>query len=194
VEQHHGDALALLELGQGPRSFQAACMLSQMPSGFSSHLPPLPAPTPFPSCRPHQVGNFASCASLPNQQTKSWARRRRRPPRPRQRRMAPRTPSQWQTPSSAEALSQSTMRAGLSLRSPATSSRVLTGLGPQLGKSLPSGSADTAARPFVVITLPSGLRSTSVGMPSTSKCEESASYRFSSNGSASHGMVAKCIP
>jgi hypothetical protein len=31
-------------------------------------------------------------------------------------------------------------------------------------------------------------------MPSTSKCEESASYRFSSNGSASHGMVAKCIP
>ena len=48
----------------------------------------------------------------------------------------------------------------------------LGGLGPQLEKSLPSGSADKAARPLVVNTL-----STSVGMPSTSKCDYCAPSR-----------------
>ncbi len=40
----------------------------------------------------------------------------------------------------------------------------LGGLGPQLEKSLPSGSADKAARPLVVITLPSGSEAPRVGM------------------------------
>ena len=51
----------------------------------------------------------------------------------------------------------------------------LGGLSPQLEKALPSGSADKAARPLVVINLPSGSGAPRVGMPPTSKWEESAS-------------------